>query len=371
MAAQLMRLGAEVRVLDQDVERLTARVVRREARLWRANRVLLYAGGSLVADDPVPDARPLTELLDSWPTDAELIVAGPLARRYGAELVLTLPALRAALVGPIDGRLVGDVSLEDVPGLLVRAGEDVTSTSVADLEPAPPAPPAWQALPMDAYPVRHPDGARAIDVLVGDAGAAASLEQVRHAVRRGGARLIVFADRDLAADPRGLRELSRGMLSAAPGTPWACRVRADRIDPMLAVTLGNGGCREVLVCSPSAPDEPAAMPMDDPARARIEGAVEAIRVTGMSAVVEHVIGRPGHDRGILAAWSRWFGDRRMLVHAQVRMVHAGDRGPREPDLQTAHRRAGCWDNELEARDVVRAVRQVSDRARLQAAASGA
>jgi len=195
--------------------------------------------------------------------------------------------------------------------------------------------------------------------------------QVQHAVHRAGARCIVFVDRDLGADVVYARALSRGMYGVAPGLPWMCRVRADRLDPVLALTIANGGCREVLVCAPVEPGVAGLAPMDDPSRPRIEGAVEAARVTGMSVVVEHVIGRPGHTRDLLAAWQRWFSDRRMVVHAQVRVLHAGAVGPGQPALREAAARAGCWENQLTPRDVERGVREVSDRSRFLAGIAGA
>jgi hypothetical protein len=60
----------------------------------------------------------------------------------------------------------------------------------------------------------------------------------------------------------------------------------------------------------------------------------------------------------------------MTVHAHVRVLHAGDRGPRDPGLAAARDRAGCWDNALSPREVARAVRDVSDGARLAAGVAG-
>jgi hypothetical protein len=368
-AAQLMGLGAEVRVLDQDTEGLSDRVVRREARLWRAERALLWAGGSLVADNPVPDDRPLRSLLAAWPATTACVAAGPLSLRYGAELLERLPGLAGALVGPVTPELAGGAGAGEVPGLLARGGADL---------PAAAAPPAggpwlaaWQSLPLDACAGRAPGGQRVVDVLCADADAPTALQQVRHAVLRAGARRLAFVDRDLGAHAEFARALSRGMLAAAPGLPWIARVRADRLDPPLAVALFNGGCRELLIASPSDADAPGLPPMDDPVRPRIEGAVEACRVLGLPSPVEFVIGRPGHSREMLAAWRRWFTDRQMTVHAHVRVRHAGDAGPGEPRLTQARERAGCWDNELVPRDVARAVREVSDRARLGLGVAGA
>ncbi|HEX5010985.1 MAG TPA: hypothetical protein VFY71_11340, partial [Planctomycetota bacterium] len=124
LAARLIRAGADVRVLDQDSERLVDRVVRREASLWRADLVLLHAGGSFVADNPVPDPRPLRRLLSGWSWRAPLIACGPLAVRYGAELLERLPRLSGALLGDVHPSLVGAFRPGEVPGLLVRGGGD-------------------------------------------------------------------------------------------------------------------------------------------------------------------------------------------------------------------------------------------------------
>jgi hypothetical protein len=368
-AAQLMGFGAEVRVLDQDTEGLADRVVRREARLWRAEQALLWAGGSLVADNPVPDERPLRSVLGSWPASTPCAAAGPLARRYAAELLERLPALAGALVGPVTPELAGGIGSGGVPGLVTR---EVPDPPEARLPPADgPELAAWQALPLDACAGRAPGGQRVIDVLCGEVDAAEALVKVRHAALRGGARRLAFVDRDLGERPRFARSLATGMLAAAPGLPWSVRVRADRLDPPLAVALFNGGCREVLIVSPASADAPGLPPMDDPVRPRIEGAVEACRVLGLPSPVEFVVGRPGHTREMLAAWRRWFADRQMTVHAHVRVLHAGDRGPGEPGLAAARAQAGCWDNALQPRDVVRAVREVSDRARLATGVAGA
>ena len=115
---------------------------------------------------------------------------------------------------------------------------------------------------------------------------------------------------------------------------------------------------------------PALVPMDDPARPRMESAIEAARAIGLRAHLEHVIGRPGHTRAMLAAWQRWFRDRRMGVRAAVRLLHAGDRGEGQPRLADARARAGCWDNELRPRDVDYAVREVTERERMHTGALG-
>jgi hypothetical protein len=373
-AAQLLHLGAEVRVLDQNLERLSDRVARREARLWRADLVLLHAGGSALADNPVPDAAPLRELLSGWPPRAPLLATGPLAGRYAEELLETIPDLLGALRRGVHPSLVGAFEPDRVPGLLFRrAGSVVASAPAPDLQAdlLPDVLPAWHALPLDACGARAPGGLRVAGVLCGGSDLDAALAQVRHAVRRAGARRIAFLDRNLARDRDFVEELARSMFAAAPNVAWTCRVRADRLDPMVALALANGGCREVLVTSPSDRDAPALLPMDDPGRPRIESAVEACRVTGMPVAVEHVIGRPGHSRDNLSAWQRWFSDRHMLVHAHVRVLHAGDKGPRTPSLAEAAERAGCWDNALRPKDVERAVRGVSEHSRLAAQTASA
>jgi hypothetical protein len=367
--AQLVALGAEVRVLDQDTEGLPDRVVRREARLWRADCALLWAGGALVADNPIPDPRPLRALLAAWPSTTACVAAGPLALHYGAELVERLPGLAGALLGPVTPELARGIGAGGVPGLLGRDGNCLPPAS------GPPAGgpwlAAWQSLALDACASRAPGGERVVDVLCGEVDAEVALEQVRHAVLRAGARRLAFVDRDLGALPAFARRLALGMLAAAPGVPWSARVSADRLDPPLAVALFNGGCRELLIASPTAQDAPGLPPMDDPVRPRVEGAVEACRVLGLASPVEFVVGRPGHTRELLAAWRRWFADRQMTVHAQVRVVHAGADGPGEPRLAEALARAGCSGNELSPRDVVRAVREVSDRVRLGSGVAGA
>ncbi len=374
LAGQLMQLGAELRVLDQDTERLADRVVRREARLWRADLVLFHAGGSSVADNPVPDARPLRQLLFGWSARAPLLVVGPLARHYAEDLLDALPRLAGVLRSGVHPSLAGRFEPDLVPGLLFRRGGGVVEAA-PEADPAadrlPDVMPAWHALPLDSCGARAPGGLRVAGVLCGERSVDAALDQVRHAVRRAGVRRIVFEDRDLAAGGDIVHDLSRGMFAAAPGIPWTCRVRADHLDPRVALSLANGGCIEVLVAAPAERHAPGLLPMDDPGRPRIESAVDACRVTGMPVAVQHVIGRPGHNRDALAAWQRWFSDRRMLVHAHVRVVHGGERGPRSPSLEEAADRAGCWDNELRPRDVERAVRGVSEHARLAALLAGA
>ncbi|MGQ0552200.1 MAG: hypothetical protein ACT4PU_03175 [Planctomycetota bacterium] len=364
-AARLMRLGAEVRIMDQDTESLSDRTVRREARWWRAELVLLWAGGSEVADDPVPDERPLRALLSGWAPGARLLAVGPLARHYSAQLLARLPRLEGALTGGVGGALARGEALERIPGAI---GRQSAGPALALLEPPTTGPesfPAWQSLPLDACAARSPDGLRSVDLLCGSHPAALCLEEVRHALHRAGARFLHFADRDLLADPERAHRIARGMLAAAPGVPWACRVRAASVAPALAVALLNGGCRQVLVAASGGPDEPGVVPMDDPQRPRLESAVESLRGVGLSTTVEHVIGRPGHDPDQLAAWQRWFADRGIVVRAHVRMVHPAPLGAERPAgpllaLEEARRRAGCWDNTLRPRDVERAVRAVSE-----------
>ena len=357
MAARLLRFGAEVRVVDQQGEQLKGRVVRREARLWRADLVLLYAGGSRVRRDPVPDASPLEDLAHGWHAGCRVVAAGPLAELYADELVQRLPGLAGALRGDVSEALVHAGPDDEVPGLWVagRGGpEPLPRATDAD------AAPAWQLLPLEAWARSDLNGKPVAGILTlpgdGPQDVKASLELVRHAVHRTGAGRLDFEDDDLGARPEFARRLARGMFSAAPGLPWSCRLRADHVDPMLALHLMQGGCTEVLLTAPSGADAPGRLPMDDPDRAPIESAVESLRVSGMSVQVEHVIGRPEHDLEILPAWHRWFHDRRMAVAPRVRVLHAGAKGPAEPKLDEARARAGCWDNELRPRDVERAVR---------------
>jgi hypothetical protein len=366
MAARLLHAGADVRVLDQDSEGLAGRIVRREAQRWRADLVLLHAGGSAVEDDPVPDARPLARLLAGWGWRAPRLACGPLARLYGRELVERLPQLSGALLGEVHPALVGAWRPADVPGLVLRDGAAAGGPppSAAGDDATHDCLPAWHVLLLEALGVDASDGLREVDVLATPGDAARTLAEVRHAVHRAGARRLSFADRDFGAEPDLAQEVARGMLAAAPGLPWNCRVRADHLDARLALALANGGCTSVLVVAPGGRHAPGLMPMDDPARPRLESAVEAARVIGLRAAVEHVIGRPGHSPEMLDAWRRWFRDRRILVRPRVRVLHAGDRGAGEPRLAEALARAGCWDNALRPRDVERAVREVGERALL-------
>ena len=367
LAAQLLKLGAEVRVVDQNAEQLAHRLVRREMKLWRADLVLLHAGGSHVAANPIPDGRPLGALLAGWSWPAPILACGPLAERYGEELLKTLPRLDGVLVGPVPPALAQGYE-PTMPGIgTLKDGKLVEP--VRSEEPLPKVLPAWQLLPLDSYAETSPNGQRAavIGPLTDDIDQ--SLAEVRHAVRRAGARYLVFDDRDLGADPERSSRLARKMFGAAPGIPWTCRLRADRAEPAFVLTLARGGCVEVLVVPPVPHDVSAQTPMDDPARPRFEGAVEAVRVTGMNAAVLHVVGRPGQSRAMLSAWQRWFRDRRILVRPEVLLQHAGDRGPGLPTLAESRKQAGCWDNGLSPQDVERAVKMLT--APTQPVSSGA
>lgn len=369
MAARLLAAGADVKVLDQDAEGLRPGAVRGEALAWRADLVLLHAGGSFVADDPVPDDGPLRRALVGWRSRAPVVACGPLAARYGAELLERLPRLTGALLGDVHPTLVGAFRPGEVPGLLVR-GASAPPPVPPGSRDGPGLLPAWHLLLLEALDARSPGGLRQLDVLGHPGDPGRTLDEVRHALHRGGARRLAFVDRDFGADPACAREVARGMFAAAPGVPWTCRVRADRLDPMLALALANGGCQEITVVEAGGRHAPGPMPMDDGARPCLEGAVEAARVLGLRAPVEHVVGRPGHSVEVLGAWQRWFRDRRMLVHPQVRVLHAGDRGEGQPRLEEARVRAGCWDNTLRPRDVERAVLEVSAPERLAAEAGG-
>ncbi len=355
-AARLLACGAEVRVLDQDAEQLTDRVVRREVKLWRADVLLLHAGGAADLADPVPDAKPLQELLAGGDVGVPVLACGPLARRFGLAVLAACPRLSGALRGPIPEALGTGLDLTTLPGLCRRQGGDLIQVPIdgaVSLEGAGLLP-AWHVLPLASY-----DGEgwrRRVPVRVaGDP--PAGLARVSHAVRRAGAGVLAIVDHDLAADEDALRRFARGMSGAAPAIPWTCRVRADHVHPMIAVALAQGGCQEVLVTAPRPPEAPGLPPMDDPDRTRIESAVDAVRTTGMSVVVEHVVGRPGHSLEILAAWKRWFADRRMAVVPRVVVP-----GTDTEDLKTLAAQAGCRDNALKPGDVERAVRALTSRA---------
>lgn len=353
LAAQLMRAGAEVKVVDQGTEHVGARTLAREARHWEADLVLVHAGGHALANDPVPDAKALSSLLAAWSASAPVVATGPLAVRYGDELLATLPRLAGVLEGGAGEELVGRWEPEAVPGLRTRDGSG----------PAPTAGdetllPAWNCLPLEQYATR---GAQSLPVATlgrwgGEPGPI--LDEVRHAVQRAGARFLFFDARDLGSDPDLARELSRSLLGAAPNVHWACRLSAASVDPSFVLTLAQGACEEVLIVPEAPADAPAQAPMDDPERPTLEAAIEAARVAGLTAYVEHVVGRPGHTASSLSGWQEWFKVRQVAVRPRVRVVHAGERGPGEPTLAEAWERAGRWDNELSPRDVEKAVRRL-------------
>ena len=353
LAARLMVLGAEVRVVDAGIEQLSPRIVAREARWWHADLVLFEAGGCHMAADPVPDARPLARLLKaSWP-DVPLLLRGPLGDRYGAELLATFPQLGGVHTGTVGTWMVGGFDPDTAPGLLTRDGKQQPA-AVGVIEDLP----AWHLLPLTSYAGYGPRGAHV--ATIGERGddLEGLLREVRHAVQRAGAGHLVFEARDLGERRELTVDLTRRMFGAAPGVPWSCRVRADRLDPAFAVSLAQGGCSEVLVTSPAPSSAPGLPPMDDPHREVLEAALEAVRVTGMTARAEFMVGRPGHRRSTLESWQRWFAVRGVSVRPNVRRLHAGDQGAGSPDLKTARSRAGCWDNELSAGDVEKAVKRL-------------
>lgn len=352
LASQLLAWGAEVRVIDLVGEGLGARVARREVALWRADLVLVYAGGPTADMDPVPDIAELRRFAAGEWRRATLVACGPLAQLYGTQLLEAVPALAGALRGGISRALMeGD--LDAAPGL-VRRGTEPPG------DEAPPFPdavlPAWQLLPMAAY---EQTGPRAVPVAMAPGGAERAFAEVTHAVRRGGARVLVFEDADVLADPRAARDVSRGMMAAAPGVGWTVNARADHVDPLVALTLSRGGCRQVTLRWPSDHAGEGLPPMDDPHRPVIENAVDVIRVTGMSPVVEFVVGRPGHSLEMLEAWQRWLRDRDIAVRPRVRITHPTPWRPDHPRLDEALALAGCVANALEPAQVQRAVRWLS------------
>lgn len=360
LAAQFVHEGAEVRLLDQEAEQMTDRTMRREVKLWRADLVVLWAGGSMLADAPIPDAEPIASFLAGWESPCPIVLMGPLARHHGHELL----ERHAELVGALPGGPTKDLSRRwepgDAPGAVVRDGDAIRRVPGVAPDFDHDVLPAWHVLKLEAYDGDAPGHRRRLEIFVGGS-VRGALKQAGHAVRRGGARFLVFADRDFGADLEVLEGVSRGLMGEVPGVPWACRIRADRITPAVALQLLRGGCAEVLIASPSDGASPGLAPMDDPLRSRIEAAVEAVRTTGMSPIVEHVVGRPGHTRDILAAWQRWFSDRRMVVSPTVRIVRPCDVEGDGPGLDEALERAGRWENELDPKDLQRAIRSVTAR----------
>lgn len=353
-AATLAALGAEVRLMDPGIEQLSFRVVAREARWWHADLILLHAGGPSAARDPVPDARPLTRLLAAGLPDVPILLVGPLGECYADELLATLPGLTGVHRGPLGPWMVGGYDPASAPGLQ-RSGRPTAPPAGSVL----PDPPAWQLLNLDAYPRSGPSHVRVAGIADRGDDLQGTLAEVRHAVQRAGAGHLVFEARDFGAQRELAIDLAHRMFGAAPRVAWECRVRADHLDPTLALALAQGACAEVLVVPPSPPTAPGLPPMDDADREPLEAALESVRVTGMAASALFLVGRPGHRPSTLEGWQRWFAVRGVPVRPQVRRLHAGDQGPGEPRLAEAARHAGCWDNELAPTDVERAVRGLS------------
>lgn len=355
LAAQLLAWGAEVRLIDLMAEGLGHRVARREVALWRADVVLVYAGGPMADLDPVPDVDELRGLLSGDWGRTPILACGPLAAVWGPELLEAVPALAGALRGGVDEALLRG-GLEGVPGLVTRGG---ATDGLADAPPFPTGVlPAWQLLPMIAY---EAGGPRAVPVLMEHAEAARTLAEVAHAIRRGGAGVLVFQDDDVLRDVELASAVARRMIATAPGVPWTVAARADHVDPLVALTLSRGGCQEVTLRWPTGRAGEGLAPLDDPHRPVIENAVDVVRVTGMSPVVEFVIGRPGHGVEVLKAWQRWFRDRDIAVRPRVRLAHPTLSGREGTGLEACLALAGCAANDLEPKDVQRAVRWLSAR----------
>jgi hypothetical protein len=357
MGARLLRHGAEVRVLDQDTEHLGHRVVRRELKNWCPDLVLLYAGGSVLADNPVPEVRNLSALMTGWDWPSPVLACGPLATHYGRELLTVLPRLTGLMRGPVGEAMAQgfDSSLPGVASLV--DGELVQSPLASDVEEVDAdVMPAWHLFSLDAYASRCAGGLRTI--LIGNLRDTAeqTLEEVRHAVGRGSARHLIFDDRDLGRDTNISEEVARGMFCAAPGVEWSCRVQAARVTPSFVLTLSQGGCKELLISPPAKGGASGLAPMDDPWRPRLESAVEAVRVTGMSPIVLQLLGLKGQTRSMLSAWQRWFADRHILVRPEVRVQHTGEHGDGALQLSEAFAKAGCWDNDLSRSSLERAVK---------------
>ena len=163
MGARLLRHGAEVRVLDQDTEHLGHRVVRRELKNWCPDLVLLYAGGSVLADNPVPEVRNLSALMTGWDWPSPVLACGPLATHYGRELLTVLPRLTGLMRGPVGEAMAQgfDSSLPGVASLV--DGELVQSPLASDVEEVDAdVMPAWHLFSLDAYASRCAGGLRTI-----------------------------------------------------------------------------------------------------------------------------------------------------------------------------------------------------------------
>ena len=357
MGARLLRHGAEVRVLDQDTEQLAHRVVRRELKNWCPDLVLLYAGGSLLANNPVPDARNLSSLLTGWDWPSPVLACGPLATHYGHELLSSFPTLTGLMLGPV-GAAMAEGFDPDLPGVSTLVDGELRESPVPDhVEDCDSdVMPAWHLFSLDTYAARCAGGLRTILIGRSRETVRQTLDEVRHAVGRGSARRLIFDDRDLGSHMDLSEEVARGMFSTAPGVDWVCRVQAAHVTPAFVLALSQGGCKELLISSPVLVGAPGFSPMDDPSRPRLESAVEAVRVTGMSPVVLHQLGLQGQTRSMLSAWQRWFADRNISVCPEVRVQHTGGRGEGKLDLSEAFAMAGCWDNELSKSSLERAVK---------------
>ena len=179
-AARLLRLGAEVKVMDTGVEQLSPRVVTKEARWWHADLVLVDAGGCHLADDPLPDAKGLSKLLNAdWPSGVPILLTGPLAWRYDAELLGAHPNVVGVHRGPVGEWMVGGFEPGTAPGLTTRDGEahPPAADAVDDL-------PAWHLLHLEGYPAFGPQGVRV--ATIGERGddLEGLMDEVRHGVQR-------------------------------------------------------------------------------------------------------------------------------------------------------------------------------------------
>lgn len=231
---------------------------------------------------------------------------------------VALPALVSALAS--------GGALDDVPGLVFRAGTGATETARArpiPLDDALPGP-AWDLMPMDAYRLHPPMGVYPYATLLETARGcgypcnfcclagpyrARSPEWVAGELAR---LRAAYALREVHfVDPTFTHERARtlAMCEELAGLPfrlrWTCKTRVDRIDAPLAAAMARAGCYAVSFGVESGADGMLASMNKRAESERTREAFRICRAHGIRTVAYCMVAGPGETDATVDATIRF------------------------------------------------------------------
>lgn len=325
LAALLQEKGHDASICDARADRSTPESL--SHRVKHADLVIMTTSPLDRWQCPNVDLNPLLQWTRVMPSE-KLVLCGVHGALFPEELI-RLTGARMVLTGEPESTvldliraLVGNVSLNDVPGLCRLENGQYFRNS-----PAPPCDLA--ALPLPAYSLINPELYRyellgrnlalletargcphrctfCLKVMYGSRVRMKSQEQLSlelESIRRLGFRTVYFIDLEFTLFRDRTLELCR--IFKEVRLPWCCQTRVDAVDPDLLVEMKKSGCKLIHYGIESGSLKTRELTQKSLSNRQIEQAIEWTREAGIAAAGFFLLGFPWETKSDIEETGRF------------------------------------------------------------------